>query len=141
MVISQETASLVSSLQNFSRERLHHPDDLASLIELSKLHHHDQVLDDLTFIGKFLVNTSVVMKRIGKEGDGYATLAHEFAENLEKALTFVRLLVKEAPDDIKRRFTSGYFGITPEAMDRFMQLLHDISWLKNWNIDHRSTAR
>ena len=141
MVISQETTSLVSSLQNFSRERLHHPDDLSLLIELSKLHRHDQVLDDLTFIAKFLVNTSAVMKRIGKNGEGYEVLASEFAENLEKALNFVRLLVKEAPDDVKRRFTAGYFEMTPEAVDRLMQLLHDISWLKNWNIDHRSTAQ
>jgi hypothetical protein len=141
MVISQETTSLVSSLQNFSREKLHHPEDLASLIELSRLHRHDQVLDDLTFIAKFLVNTSAIMTRIGKNGEGYEKLAHEFAENLEKALTFVRLLVKEAPDDVKRRFTTGYFEMAPEAMERLMQLLHDISWLKNWNIDHRSTAQ
>ena len=141
MVISQETMSLVSSLQNFSRERLRHPDDLASLIELSRLHRHDQALDDLTFTAKFLVNTSAVMKRVGKNGDGYDKLAHEFAENMEKAVASVRLLVKEAPDDIRRRFTSGYFGMTPEAMDRLMQLLHDVSWLKNWNIDHRTAAQ
>lgn len=141
MVISQETTTLVSSLQNFAREKLHHPDDLASLIELSRLYRHDQVLDDLAFIAKFLVNTSAVMKRIGKNGDGYEKLAHEFAENLEKALTLVRLIVKEAADDVRRRFTMGYFEMTPEAMDRLMQLLHDISWLKNWNIDHRSTAQ
>jgi hypothetical protein len=141
MVISKETASLVSSLQNFARERIHHPDDLASLIELSRLFRHDQELDDLTFLAKFLVNASAVMTRIGKNGEGYEKLAHEFAENLEKALTLIRLLVKEAPDDAKRRFTTGYFNMTPEAMERLMQLLHDISWLKNWNIDHRSTAQ
>jgi hypothetical protein len=140
MVISQETSSLVSSLQEFSEEKLQHADDLASLIELSRLHHSDQVLDDLSFLAKFLINTSGVMNRIGKNGEGYETLSREFAENLEKASTFIRLLVKEAPDDVKLRFASTYFVMTPDSLNGLMQLLHDISWLKNWNIDHRSAA-
>ena len=141
MVISQETAALVSSIKNFSQGKLQHEDDLASLIELSRLHNHGQVLDDLSFLAKFLVSTGNVMKRIGSDGEGYGSLSNEFAENLEKASTFVRLLVKEAPDDVKSHFTSAYFGMTPAAVSSLLQLLYDVSWLKNWNIDHRPKNR
>ena len=141
MGISQETASLISSLQDFSQRKLHRADDLASLIELSRLHNQGRVLDDLCFFSKFLINTSTVMKRIGNGGEGYNKLSREFAENLEKASTLIRLLVKEAPDDVKRHFTSTYFGITPAALNSLMDLLYDISWLKNWDIDHRSAAK
>jgi hypothetical protein len=141
MVVSQETESFILSLQNYSRSTLHHADDLASLIELSRIHNQRQVLDDVCFLSKFLVNTNTVMKRIGKDAEGYGKLSYEFTENLEKALTFIRLLVKEAPDDVKKHFTSTYFGMTHGGLNSLMELLYDITWLKNWEIDHRSAAK
>ena len=141
MVVSQETESFILSLQNYSRSTLHHADDLASLIELSRIHNQRQVLDDVCFLSKFLVNTNTVMKRIGKDAEGYGKLSYEFTENLEKALTFIRLLVEEAPDDVKKHFTSTYFGMTHGGLNSLMELLYDITWLKNWEIDHRSAAK
>ncbi len=81
------------------------------------------------------------MNRIGKNGEGYAKLSFEFGENLEKASSLVRLLVKEAPDEVKRHFVSTYFEMTQSGMTSFLELLNDIAWLKNWNIDHRSPVR
>ena len=136
MVISQETSALISSVQEFSRNKLRHADDLAILVELSRLRRQDQVLDDICFLSKFLVNTTTVMQRIGPDGEGYDKLSREFSENLEKANTFVRLLVKEAPEEVKRHFVTTYFALTPVALESLMQLLYDVSWVKNWNIDH-----
>ncbi len=141
MVVSQETASIVSSLEDYSRHTLRHASDLAFLIELSRIHNRRQVLDDICFLSKFLVNTNNVMKRIGHDAEGYSKLSYEFTENLEKASTFIRLLVKEAPDDIKKHFTSTYFGMTQGGLNSLMELLYDITWLKNWEIDHRSTVQ
>lgn len=94
-------------------------------------------MDDLSFLSKFLVNTDSVMKRIGIGGEGYSKLSFEFTENLEKASTLIRLLVKEAPDEVKKHFMSAYFGMTHDGLTALMELLHDIAWLKNWEIDHR----
>jgi hypothetical protein len=140
MVVSQETASFIAALQEYSKGTLRHADDLASLIELSRLNSQRHVLDDVCFLSKFLVNTNTVMKRIGRDAEGYSKLSFEFTENLEKASTFIRLLVKEAPDDIKKHFTSTYFGMTQGGLNALMELLYDITWLKNWEIDHRSAA-
>jgi len=128
-------------LQAYSRQKLRRADDLASLIELSRLLNQSQVLDDLCFLSKFLVNTRSVMERVGREGEGYDKLSFQFAENLEKASTLVRLLVKEAPDQVKRHFSSVYFGMTPDGINSLMELFYDISWLKNWNIDHPAASR
>ena len=81
------------------------------------------------------------MERVGREGEGYDKLSFQFAENLEKASTLVRLLVKEAPDQVKRHFSSVYFGMTPDGINSLMELFYDISWLKNWNIDHPAASR
>ena len=80
------------------------------------------------------------MGRIGKEGEGYDKLSFQFAENLEKASASVRLLVKEAPEEVKHHFTLEYFGMTPDGLSLLMELLYDLSWLKNWNMDHPPTA-
>ena len=141
MIVSQETSALIASLRDFSGQKLRHSDDLALLIELSKLRNQSQVLEDLCFLSKFLVKTRGVMERVGKNDEGYDKLSFQFAENLEKASTFVRLLVKEAPEDGKRHFTSSYFSMTPDALSALMELLYDISWLKNWKIDHSSAKR
>ena len=140
MVVSKETAALISSLQDFSRRKLHHADDLASLIDLSRLHNLRQVLEDVCFLSKFCINTNAVMLRIGKGAEGYDKLSFEFTENLDKASTLIRLLAKEAPDDIKQHFASTYFGMTHESISSLMELLYDLTWLKNWEIDHRSVA-
>jgi hypothetical protein len=140
MIVSQETSSLIVSLQGFSRKELRHADDLGALIEISKLRNQAQVLEDLCFLSKFLVSTRNVMERIGREGEGYDKRSFQFAENLEKASTFIRLLIKEAPEDLKRHFTSTYFGMTSDGLSSLMELLSDLRWLKNWNIDHASTT-
>ena len=140
MIVSQETSSLIVSLRDFSRNKLRHADDLGALIEIAKLRNQAQVLEDLCFLSKFLVSTRNVMERIGREGEGYDKLSFQFAENLEKASTFIRLLIKEAPEDLKRHFTSTYFGMTSDGLSALMELLSDLRWLKNWNIDHASTT-
>ena len=138
MIVSQETASLVESLEGYSEQKLRHAGDLAVLIELSRLRNLPEVLDELCFLSKFLVNTRSVMERIGRGAEGYDKLSFQFAENLEKASAFVRLLVKEAPEEIKSRFAATYFGMTENAVGSLMELLYDVSWLKNWKIDHPS---
>ena len=140
MVVSQDTATLIASLQEYSGQKLRHADDLAILIELSRTRNQQQVLEDLSFLSKFLVNARAVMERVGAGGEGFDKLSFQFAENVEKASTFVRLLVKEAPEETKRHFTSTYFSMTSAAVNSLMELFYDISWLKNWNIDHSSAA-
>ena len=140
MLVSQETTSRINAIREFSGEKILHADDLAALVELSRIHQHVQVLDDLGFLAKFLVKTSGVMKRIGTKGEGFDKLSREFTDNLEKATTLVRLLIKEGPEELKKHFTSTYFALTPHALDSLMELFYDLSWLKNWEIDHRTGA-
>ena len=46
-------------------------------------------------------------------------------------------LIDEAPEDIKRRFASSYFDMTQKTMQNFLSLCYDLSWYKNWDIEHR----
>jgi aminoglycoside/choline kinase family phosphotransferase len=138
MKISPETSHLVEEVQVLSNQHLHNAADLAVLLEIAKS--RQQELDELSFLSKFLTKTFVVMTRIGKSGEGYEKLSQEFTENLEKATLLLRAIVNKAPDEVRRRFTSEYFTFSPDALNHFMDLLSDLSWYKNWQIDRRSAS-
>ncbi len=140
MKISPETTHLVEEVEVLAHQRLHNSADLAVLLEIAKSQPQEQVLDNLSFLSKFLTKTFAVMTRIGKNGEGYEKLSREFTENLEKATSQLRAMMNEAPDDVRRRFTSEYFTMSPDALNRLMHLLNDLSWYKNWKIDRRSAT-
>ncbi|MDE3057187.1 MAG: hypothetical protein KGJ59_04440 [Bacteroidota bacterium] len=140
MKISPETSHLLEEVEVFSHQRLHHSGDLALVFETAKLHHQEQELDSLSFLSKFLTKTFAVMNRVGEDGEGYDKLSREFTDNLERAMSLLRTIVNKAPDDVRGRFAKDYFAISPDALHRVMQLLSDLSWYKNWRIDHRSVS-
>lgn len=140
MKISPETTHLVEEVEMLSHKRLHNTADLAVLIEVAKLQHQEQALDDVSFLSKFLTKTFSVMSRIGKNGEGYEKLSQEFSGNLEKTTSLLRGMINSAPDDVRHHFTSEYFAMSPDALNRLMNLLNDLSWYKNWKIDSRSTS-
>ena len=140
MEVSQETRRFVQDLDEYSSRRLKNRDDLAQIIELARTQRKLQVLDDIAFFGKSLWNTFNTMQRTGPAGEGYDKLSNLFNDNYEKVSTLIRTLVKEAPEDVKEHFKAKFFSPTHEGMSQMMNLIHDVSWLKNWEIDHKKTS-
>jgi hypothetical protein len=136
MKLSPATAKLVTAINTFSRNKLTRREDLGTLIELAELHNKKKELGELSFLAKFVSNSYRIMKRIGKDGEGYEKLSREFALALEKSKTLVGALIEEAPQDTKKRFASTYLDMTQGAMQNLVSLCYDLSWYKNWNIEH-----
>lgn len=124
-------------LDEFSGFRLKNQDELAQIIELARTQGKQQVLDDIAFLAKSAWNTFNAMQRTGPEGEGYDKLSMLFNENYEKVSTLLRTLLKEAPEDVKKYLKAKFFSLTHEGMGYTMEFIHDASWLKNWNIDHK----
>lgn len=127
----------MGKLDEFSAFRLKNQDELAQIIELARTQGKQQVLDDIAFLAKSVWNTFNAMQRTGPEGEGYDKLSMLFNENYEKVSTLLRTLLKEAPEEVKKYFTAKFFSLTHEGMGHTMEFIHDASWLKNWNIDHK----
>lgn len=134
--LDPSTSTLLAALETFSQHKLTRRNDLGTLIELAFRHDKRTLLDDLSFLAKFVSRSHGIMKRIGRDGEGYDKLSHQFGENLERATTLLRTLVKEAPEDVKSQFASTYFTMTQDAMQNLLALFYDLSWYKNWRIDH-----
>ncbi len=138
MLVSPSTLSLVDALDVFSQHKLTRKEDLGILLELTLHSGAKAALDELGFTAKFISRTYGIMRRIGAQDKAYEGLARQFAEQLEKAEALERSLLQHAPAGTQERFTSSYYGRSPEALERHLALLYDLSWYKNWLIDHRT---
>src|SRR3990172_3976065 len=138
MTLSQTTKSLLSKISAASGNRLQRQLDLGVLIEVAFQKQVQPALDDLAFSAKFLTKSFELMKRIGKEGEGYEKLEMEFTVQVEKSRAAIRQLLEPADAVTRTHFAGTYLGMDTMALQNLMQLFHDLGWYKNYRIDSRS---
>ena len=136
MPFDPSISALLDTLESFSGGKLTRRNDLGTLIHLAELHHKREVLQSLCFLAKFVSKSYGIMNRIGRDGQGYGALAAEFTSNLEKARSQAQQLIEFGSPGLRKEFGETYFAMTPEALSNFLALLYDLSWYKNWQIDH-----
>ena len=141
MATDTSTTDLLATLDTFSGSKLTHRDDLGLLIETARKHSLNKSLEELSFLAKFVSRAYGIMKRIGMHGEGYDTVAKEFSVNLENAKGLLRKLLSGTPIDVRRRFDETYLAMTATSVQNLLDLLYDLSWYKNWLIDHRPDRR
>jgi hypothetical protein len=141
MQVSSTTSSLLRALESFSGQKLTRAQDLGILIELAALHSREDALRALSFQAKFASRAHRIMERIGSRGEGYDTLAQEFALSLETATSEIRILLADAPGDVRTAFEAEYLSMNSGSMEHLLSLLYDLSWYKNWLIDHPAEPR
>jgi hypothetical protein len=136
MQVSQPVADHLTALEALSQKRISRGEDVALLLEVAYSTAREKDLEDLSFHAKFSVRTAGIMKRIGRTGDGYDRLAAELSANLEKVRSLLAMFLAAAPGDAAEIFRQRYLALTPGALENLMVLLYDLSWHKNWHIDH-----
>jgi hypothetical protein len=136
MHLDPSTSKLLLALEKLSRNTLTCRDDLGVLLDLARGQEATEDLEELSFQAKFAVRAFRIMKRIGRDGEGYDRLAAEFGASLEKIRARAGALLQGAAPGTRARLSSTYLAMTPESLDRLLALLYDLSWYKNWHIDH-----
>ena len=135
MQLDPSTENLLTSLDAFSGNKLTRRKDLGLLLETAFQHREESLLRELSFVAKFVSKAHGIMIRIGKDAEGYQSMAKEFSENLEKATALTRTLIKKAPSHVQEEFASTYLAMTPASLQSLLNLFYDLSWYKNWLID------
>ncbi len=138
MLLSPSTSSLVDALDVFSQHKLTRKNDLGVLVELARQSDAMEALEELGFTAKFISRTYGIMRRLGAQDKAYEGLSRQFAEQVEKAEALGRSLLQHAPPGTEEHFASTYYARSPEGLERHLALLYDLSWYKNWLIDHRT---
>ena len=136
MELDKPTKDFLTDLNVFSGHRLTRADDLGILVELATAHTRQTTLGELSFLAKFICRTHDLIKRIGSRGDDYDKVLREFSDAVQKAMSLTGILLAEAPQETRRHFESRYMRLMSEDLDSFLALCYDLSWYKNWLIDH-----
>ena len=136
MKLSPASTTLLASLDAFSGSKLTRRDDLGVLIELALSRSRTATLEELSFFAKFISKAYGIMRRIGKDGEGFDPVAKEFEASLERARTLATELLTAAPADTRRRFEETYLALNPNSFQNLLDLFYDLSWYKNWLIDN-----
>lgn len=92
---------------------------------------------DACFQAKFLVRSQEVMRRIGRGAEGFDRMAAEFRSGVERTMTLLRTVVKEAPTGPRDSFVLTHLQTDGESFARFLALCSDLSRIKNWEVDGR----
>lgn len=92
---------------------------------------------DACFHAKFLVRSQEVMRRIGRGAEGFDLMAAEFQSGVERTMTLLRTVVKEAPIGPRDRFVQSHLQADGESFAGFLTLCSDLSRIKNWEVDGR----
>jgi hypothetical protein len=140
IVISQTTLALIDTLTRFSGNKIARAHDLGILLEIGRREENQTLLDEVSFLAKFVGRIHKIMQRIGKEGEGYDTLSAEFAVNLEKVKESIRGLIRNVSLEEAERFERDYLTLSHEALRNLLSLLYDLEWYKNWRIDRKNLS-
>ncbi len=135
MDLKSNTRQFIEDLQKYSSRRLVFPQQVGYFIDQATLQGLEQLFRDVIFQAKFAVKTKEIMSRIGRDAEGFDKLSTEFQNSIEKTSTLLKTIVKESPDEIKQLFVKDFFGLDQASFARFLSLLEDLSWVKNYEVD------
>ncbi|NUN69783.1 MAG: hypothetical protein HUU02_08750 [Bacteroidetes bacterium] len=136
MTLSPTTRTLLSEITTLSGNSLQRAMDLGTLLELAAQHDRQQPLEDLAFSAKFITKSFDLMQRIGKDGNGYEKLAAEFSAQVTRSQELLRALLVSADAMTTAHFSGNYLEMNTLTLENLMKLYHDLSWYKNYRIDH-----
>ncbi len=138
MEVRSEIYVYLDELEKYARKNFVYRQEMGQLIELAWASNRTEVLEDAAFHAKFITRAFDIMRRIGKDAEGYSKMESEFKSSSEKALTLLRTLVKDSPDDLKQHFLKNFFSPSEENLPRVLQLLSELTWIKNWMVDGKA---
>jgi hypothetical protein len=139
MTMSAQTESWIKELDEFSGHRIRNSGELICLLEIVNLRNEHQLLNDIAFFSKFVWKVYGVIQRNGPGSEGHEKLQTEFNEKFGKVSALINRLIEGGPEEVKRQFDDKYLIMDHDATGSLLDLVHDLSWLQNWNIEHKIT--
>lgn len=136
MRVNPPAEDLLGALQRYSGDKLTCTEDLAILLQAALQQNALGTFEELSFHAKFVANAGEAMQRVGPSDMNAARLTSEMQTEITSVTRLVRLLLAHSPVSAQEHFSSTYFAATPDSFQKFLSLCYDLSWYKNWLIDH-----
>ncbi len=130
IAISEDTQKVIEFLQNYTKNNLRKPADLATILEISALNSDHNFVINLVFIGKSLWNLNRAFTK--SQGTDNQNLERELQKNFVEMQDSLASLIDEIEDEeTKERFRSVYLQNTAGCFRNMIDLSYDLTKLKD----------
>jgi len=130
-----ETESYLDALEKFAGRKFRHRSDIKVLLELSPS--RETVFEEIVFYAKFISNAYAVLRRTGPAGEDTSRLSAEFQEKLGQSASLIRTILTDASSEVRTNFSDRFLAPSPDSLSRFLELLGELSWIKNYDNDKK----
>jgi hypothetical protein len=135
-----ETKSFLDDVEVFVHRKFQFRHDIELLVESSESGGMQSEFQHLIFYAKFLSNAYSVLKRVGFSSEEAEKLSVEFKTNMNKAVSILEMIINKISEHEKKRFLSTYCSLSQEGINSFLMLMYELSWVKNYLLDHERTS-
>ena len=135
MNVRLEMKDFIDELEIYAKRKLNYPVEVGELLQIVMQAGLVGEFEGLIVQAKFLVRTQEIMKRIGPGMDRFEKLSTEFQSSVKKSIESLNMIVERAPSDVARKLTDTFIIMETDSFSRFMKLLSDLRWIKNWQVD------
>jgi hypothetical protein len=135
MPAKQIIQDFIKQLQVYSDKKLKYPAEVGELMQIAVESGLVPEFDELIFQAKFLVKAHAIINRIGAGGEGFQKLSSEFIESMKKTIAIIKKILEKSAGETGQKYNDTFLNDGPDYMHKLMDLLSDLNWVKNWQVD------
>jgi len=123
---------LLTSVEQFSNNKLKLKDDLERLIDLSISNNKFELLEKTAFTAKYLQGLFTIIQRSNSIVDEavFNRYKKEYAENIGKLRNNLQELLIGSSEFYIKIFSEKFLGMTQVSISNLTELCSDLAWLK-----------
>jgi hypothetical protein len=134
MAFSDKTITLLNEIENHSGEKIKNFDNIGVLLDLSEGDNR-KIFDDLIFTAKYLKGLSSILNKEIDSDAARLNLTQEFQDNLTQFIKYISDIIDSAGNQIKEDFHKKYLDMKPEILFNILELINDLTLVKNYYND------
>jgi hypothetical protein len=135
------TESHLDAAERYSQIKFKYRSEILDIMGQAEIGAMIKEFEELIFLGKFITNAHSILKRSGNETGETIKLASEYQKSIAKSIELLKLLIGSASDKSKKKFEESFFTTTHNSLHNILDLMYELSWIKNYSLDTHHTAR
>lgn len=116
--------------------KLKHKDDLFLLISVADKEKKEKDFEEIIFFAKFIVSLFRILQKKQADKEGENKIKEEFSLHLQKIKSMLSVFMHTDSGEAEE-FEKKYFSQNRDSFALFIELLTDLSWIKNSQIDNK----
>jgi len=124
----------IEEVDALSCKKLRHKRDLQLFISSADKNNKINEFLEIIFFAKFITKLYHMLQKSSPGVEGYDKVKEEFSIHIEKLKKQIEVFIA---GEESKEFNKKFLSASPESFVFFMELIQDLSWIKNHQIDNK----